>query len=142
MQDVGGIAYTKPWNAPEYDGPLPGTEVMKTDVYSFGMLFWRSITNNGPFSEISLRPSYVDQLEDIEALKLSEHILSFALSSSTRYCPTPKEFEIVRTILNGTLRFDPKLRKDFRELKATFATDSKLVGNAMYTFWGLKCPDQ
>lgn len=49
------VGWSPPWNAPESDKLLSGKGLFQTDIYSFGLLFWRILLDgHNPFSLISL----------------------------------------------------------------------------------------
>ena len=119
-----GIAFSKPWNAPEYNTPLRQFQVLKTDIYSFGMLFWRVVMDNNPFCDIPLQAEPIDRLERLEALKCSGQILPLAVAGVGRLLQ-PTEAHICTLILTATLERDPTLRvADFSPLIEMLTGDS------------------
>ena len=110
-----GIASTKPWNAPEFSTQLHGLQVLKTDIYSFGMLFWRVIMDNRPFADITLPTDRAEQLERLESLKRSGQILPLALDGLEKHLQ-PVEAMVSAQFLTATLQLDPELRSDLSSL--------------------------
>jgi serine/threonine protein kinase len=127
-----GIVGTRPWNAPEYGKRLKGLDVMKTDVFSFGMLLWRFIG----------QPPIVDQLltsregerdvlmGQLEEMKRNNSLVGFALEDIERYCASSLDLESLVTIIRNTLGFKPSERWSMTDLKVVL---DDLVPQSIHT---------
>ena len=96
-----GIARTKPWNAPEATNHLRGLEVFKTDIFSFGMFFWRVILNDDLFFEV--------RSARLEEMKTTGEILHLALATVAAL-DSGTQVVIVENVLKVTLPASPQSR--------------------------------
>ena len=73
---VGG---TRPWKAPEAQGPVPLQSLRATDIYSLGLLIWFTAVGRNPFE---LLPDIVSQVssrdDEIEEFKQGDKLLKAA----------------------------------------------------------------
>lgn len=100
-----GIAKTRPWNAPESGGHLKGFDVFKTDIFSFGMIFWWIILGDDPVFDVNS----VSALEKLEENKKAGKILELALVTvDKRYSGT--QAMVLGNLLKLTVAMDPKSR--------------------------------
>jgi serine/threonine protein kinase len=112
-----GIPHTKPWNAPEYNKHLTGLDIMKTDVYSFGMMIWRVVMDNDPFRYIDLPTDPFERALHLEELKWLNRILKHACSAVEKYCTGEDFGSLIRT-LECTLESNAQLRDDMPKIIA------------------------
>lgn len=124
-----GIPHTKPWNAPEYNKHLIGLDIMKTDVYSFGMMVWRVVMDNDPFRYIDLSTDPFERVLHLEDLKRANRILTYACSSVKKYC-TGEDLGILIHTLECTLESNAQLRDDMT--KIIFILDQHKVDQSGY----------
>ena len=100
-----GIVRTKPWSAPEAANHLKGLDVFKTDIFSFGMLFWRVILNEDLFFNVRS----TDRLEELEEMKKTGEILQLALATVSRLY-SGSHAVIAEKVLKLTLPASPHKR--------------------------------
>jgi len=109
-----GIAGTRPWNAPEYGRHLRGLEVFKTDVFSFGMLVWRSVAPDGILRSFSqsttTRPEYEEGLSNIATLKTAGQLVDTAANEARESCADLESLHELLFLLRSTLEYEPSSR--------------------------------
>jgi serine/threonine protein kinase len=109
---------TQPWNAPEWREKMKKDRLPMTDIYSFGLLFWRTILRRDPFSIKALfdLPSEpVERFAAIQNLKQKDEILPMSFRSIKRGLPAT---QWVLNILIDSLSKDPMRRGIDRVLLA------------------------
>ena len=75
---------TQPWNAPEWKETMEKSLLLKTDIYSFGLLFWRVLIHKDPFSSgelFDLPSNPAARFEAIQTMKIRDEILPKAIGS-------------------------------------------------------------
>ncbi|KAK5465310.1 hypothetical protein LTS15_001873 [Exophiala xenobiotica] len=60
--------YTPPWNAPEAKAPIPADLIQSTDIYSLGLLMWKTLVHHDPFLYLDLPPDKSTRLREIQNL--------------------------------------------------------------------------
>ena len=99
-----GVAGSPPWNAPEYRRPLRGLEILKLDVFSFGMLLWR-FASRSPTLEC-LESAGTDRertIHYLEGLKMSESLSCLAVREMNDTYDDLDELVLVIEVLKKTL---------------------------------------
>jgi serine/threonine protein kinase len=106
---------SQPWNCPEWKSEMRKEALPLTDVYSFGLLFWRSLSKaRNPFQDLRSFAELLNfNLKDIERLKekrddqlLKEIIESLELSDQD---PSIRA-KLIQSILHHTVLFEPQRR--------------------------------
>jgi serine/threonine protein kinase len=99
-----GVAGSPPWNAPEYRRPLRGVEILKLDVFSFGMFLWRFTARSPTFDLLeSAGTEREKMIHDLEELKMSESLLRLAIREMNGSYVNSDELDPVIEILEKTL---------------------------------------
>ncbi|KAF8153268.1 kinase-like domain-containing protein [Crassisporium funariophilum] len=102
--------YTKPWNAPEYLKRMSREELPLTDIYSYGLLVWRTMCyGHAPFTENQgLLP--FNKHEWIAKLKDEDQLLVVALRSLKLLEPFGDFVDDINGALENSLQLDPAKR--------------------------------
>ncbi|KAL8791975.1 MAG: hypothetical protein Q9195_005464 [Heterodermia aff. obscurata] len=99
---------TPPWTAPEYDMFRTRAELMKSDVYTLGLVLWQILLNGSdPFHQIEAYDpelSREQQLSQIQSEKKSDNFFQ-RVSENLRACLEPAEFSLMRRLSLGGLDF-------------------------------------
>lgn len=87
---------TYPYNPPESTFNLSREDVKKTDVYSFGLLVWRTVIDGSNL--LSVHELRDRTIQDVQNLKESGQIITFAITSSSEYATSHSisEYELAR----------------------------------------------
>lgn len=113
-----GIAGTPPWNAPEWNQELAGLDILKADIYSFGMLIWRAAATCKVLEDIR---TDVGQREDlirmINIKKMSDEILEVALHDVQVSNSGLQNLEEIGDLLRHTVKRDVKSRWDMSRVE-------------------------
>lgn len=122
LADFGGVVFdvdglsslpsgTQPWNSPEWHKVTTADALLKTDIYSFGLLFWSLLADGkNPFRDFVIPINEGETiLEKADILKSSdEQILAFLMgvheftSDIDRGC--------LKDVLACTVHTDPEIR--------------------------------
>jgi serine/threonine protein kinase len=104
-------AYTIPWNAPEYQRRIPGDHLQFADVYSFGMLVFRTIIDGvNPFKIPPFAVHGLDIETRAQQLKTDPEFRSLAAVMMSERCRPDVVVDDVCAILELTLILDPPQR--------------------------------
>ncbi|KAF9894839.1 hypothetical protein FE257_004460 [Aspergillus nanangensis] len=107
-------AFTLPWNAPECHDNLPRDLLKYTDVYSYGLLVWRVVSNGiNPFRSIdALATLDKNSLHrEVEKLKREDRLLSLAGSTLRHpFCDSDVDTTLIWRTMQLTLRLDALTR--------------------------------
>jgi serine/threonine protein kinase len=108
---VGG---SEPWNCPEWKDTMSKENLPLTDVYSFGLLFWRTLSETSrPFQDLAFFAK-VDSLteDDIDGLKrlANDRFLEEVKNSLKSTCTGFTEMNLLEQVLDHTIRFRPRQR--------------------------------
>jgi serine/threonine protein kinase len=108
---VGG---SEPWNCPEWKDTILKENLPLTDVYSFGLLFWRTLSESSrPFEGL---PFFANVLpltaNDIDGLKRlpNDMFLQEVKKSGESTCIGSTKIDHFEQVLDHTIRLDPRLR--------------------------------
>jgi hypothetical protein len=116
-----GVVGTRPWNAPEYGESLKGLDIFKLDVFSYGMLLWRSISHSGILEELSRSQGAEREriLSSLEEKKKSDDLLQVAIQDLKKTYDDSAELSAVIGLLESTFSSDAKKRLTMAEVKAS-----------------------
>lgn len=107
---------SRPWNAPEWQDRLPLTSLIKTDIYSLGLLIYRiAADGKHPFRD----SKFADDLEwnEVEMLKKDhDRMLDYMLSLSGYQGDV--DIAVLHTVFRNTIRCSP-LDRDLDRVEAT-----------------------
>ena len=122
---------TPPWTAPEYDMLRTRAELMKSDVYTLGLLLWQVLLNGSdPFQQIQAydpASPREQQLSQIQSEKTSEKFFQL-VSENLRACLMPEQFSLMSRVLRCCLALPP----ENRDLE--YVMDQLNVGRNLYAF--------
>ena len=123
-------SHTPPWNAPESTSEIQRDDLIKTDIYSYGLLFARIMLQGASpfasgFDAASLLglglPAHdsadIQRLRDVD--KIDEHIYE-RIQATDFY--SDEQLQAIRTVLQRTLRTEPKDRVGTLETVCEFLT--------------------
>ena len=118
-----GVAGSPPWNAPEYRGPLRGLDILKLDVFSFGMLLWRFISRSPTFERLESAGTEERAriVRDLEELKRSDGLLCLAVREMNVSYAHSDELDCVIDVLRKTLAPMAEQRCDMAEVCSLLA---------------------
>jgi Protein kinase domain len=107
-----GIVGTRPWNAPEYGRRLTGLDIFKTDIFSFGMLVWRSTVHWGLLTGLNdaSEATYNTLLLKIENMKKGDLLVSTAIEELEQAYPSSEALQEVVSVFRKSLPFNPAQR--------------------------------
>ncbi|KAF2469939.1 uncharacterized protein BDR25DRAFT_343230 [Lindgomyces ingoldianus] len=115
-------AGTPPWNCPEWRDVIAKENLPQTDVYSFGLLFWRVLSKGpNPFRSLESFSEGSELTETlVEKLKSSkdDKFLEEANKSLQTDDPLSKRFQLLEEILGNSIRHDPSKRNLHRCLRS------------------------
>jgi serine/threonine protein kinase len=106
-----------PWNAPEYEYHMEGFHLRLLDVYSFGLLVWRTMLDGrDPFETVNILTGRLDRFTEIEKLKRNEDFAGLIRESleTTQVLgdlAQDVDIESVSSVINATVQVDPDERK-------------------------------
>jgi hypothetical protein len=104
-------AYTIPWNAPEYQRRVPRDHLKFADVYSFGMLVFRTVIDGvNPFKIPPFAVNGLDIDTRAQQLKTDPEFRSLAAVMMLERCRPDVVIDDVCAILELTLILDPPRR--------------------------------
>ncbi|KAJ3847883.1 hypothetical protein EV368DRAFT_87213 [Lentinula lateritia] len=109
-----------PWSAPElYSDTAMTEEILRlTDVYSFGLLVWRTIMNGeNPYQLPQSNAEPMSELQIFE-LKRSNELLAVAKESILHRELSPNSVEILHCVLENTIQSNPSSRNLVRAVAA------------------------
>jgi serine/threonine protein kinase len=108
---VGG---SQPWNCPEWKERLLKENFPLTDVYSFGLLVWRTLSQNrDPYKHLPyLMKTSVLSGDDIDEFKRlpNDRFLEEVKGSCTSICSEFAEKGLLEHVLQHTIRLNPQQR--------------------------------
>jgi serine/threonine protein kinase len=126
-----GIAGTPPWNAPEWNNELAGLDILKADIYSFGMLIWRAAATCGFFEDIR---SDIEQREQLirttNAKKISDEIVDIAIQDIRASDSVSQYPEELGKLLQHTLKRDVTSRWNMKSVEESLAEILKEFDNS------------
>lgn len=110
------LAGSEPWNAPEWKDKLQRKTLVLTDVYSFGLLIWRVISEaTDPIKELSLlagsRAADLDSIERLKRKMDDSFLVALKKSTSIEEITSESQRESIKEILELTVRADSQKRK-------------------------------
>jgi serine/threonine protein kinase len=114
-QALGNLAGgSQPWNCPEWKDTLSKENFPFTDVYSFGLLVWRTLsTNRRPYQALQyfVENSLLSE-DDIDRLKRlpNDRFLEEVKESIKSICAESEEKGLFEQVLHHTIRFNPRQR--------------------------------
>jgi Protein kinase domain len=116
-----GVVGTRPWNAPEYGECLQGLDIFKLDVFSYGMLLWRSISHSRILEELSRSQGAEREsiLNSLEEKKKSNQLVQVAIQDLKTTCGQSSELSAVIGLLESTFSSHPKERLTMAEVKTS-----------------------
>jgi len=97
-----GVAGTPPWNAPEYRKSLQGLKIFKVDVFSYGMLVWRFLSNSPTLQRLDSGGSKA-LMQKLEKLKSTGGLASMAAEEVKERYDASDELDSVVSVLTRTL---------------------------------------
>lgn len=123
-------SHTPPWNAPESTSEIQRNDLIKTDIYSYGLLFGRIMLQGvSPFASETDVASLLGfgspkhDIADIQRLqesdKVDEHIYE-KIKATDFY--SDEQLQVIRSVLQRTLRTKPKDRVGTLEPVRDFLT--------------------
>lgn len=107
------IGGTYPWTAPEIQTSIPREQLKYSDIYSYGLLVWRTMIDGAsPFNSLDLGESPDARREKIQTLKQNDELLSLAVNflSSASRPEVRNSIHTIREVLSVTLRATPHAR--------------------------------
>jgi tRNA A-37 threonylcarbamoyl transferase component Bud32 len=108
------IGGTYPWTAPEVKNSVPRELWRYTDIYSYGLLVWRSMLDDGrsPFDTLNLQGTIQARQERIQQLKESNELFPLAVNTlaTVDNSDIRDSISTLRTVLQATLQPVPTER--------------------------------
>lgn len=104
---------TYPWTPPELKNSIPREEWRYTDLYSYGLLVWRSMLDEkSPFDTLNLEGTRGTRQERIQRLKEGNDIVPMALDTlrAVENSDIRNSVSILQTVFQATLRPTPTQR--------------------------------
>jgi serine/threonine protein kinase len=102
------VSVTRPWNAPEteYSGGISPQNVWKTDIFSYGMLCWRTILDNKFYPFTTAGDA---QYQAVQKLKNEGNLIETAVMGLKALNIVDETHDLLQ-ILEWTLQLDPDKR--------------------------------
>jgi serine/threonine protein kinase len=102
---------TPPFDAPESHRGLDGEGLKNTDVYSLGILVWRTILDGkNPFKITALSSLTLEQIQQLKAIDALLPIAVHCIRDDEAMQLTNDEKDIIDFVFNNTLKMIPENR--------------------------------
>jgi len=129
-------AGTPPWNCPEWRDVITKENLLRTDIYSFGLLVWRILSKvPDPFQVLDSFAGISDSMEAaVEKMKSSkdDRLLEEIKQSLRANDTSPSTTQLLEETLNNSIRHNPSQR-DLAKCLASLEALLKLQSeDAMY----------
>jgi serine/threonine protein kinase len=124
------VSVTRPWNAPETEcsGGIIPKNIWKTDIFSYGMLCWRTILDNKAYPFASARDA---QYQAIQKLKNEGYLIETAVIGLEALNTVDETHDLVQ-ILEWTLQLDPEKRVENFDKVVELLTSAVTPDKARY----------
>ncbi|KAI9706668.1 MAG: hypothetical protein M1836_003677 [Candelina mexicana] len=104
---------TPPWTAPEYDMFRTRAQLMKSDVYTLGLLLWQILLNESdPFQQIGAYDPELPREQQLSQIQLEKRSDNFfqRVSENLGACLEAAQFPLMRRVLKCCLQLAPENR--------------------------------